>query len=184
MELVAPQSIVSTEVASLLGYLLPPRPRCFQQVGGFSPAPSPVPLRDRVHPLTSGTFLQSAWLPLTCRYSRVPDTFLGVLFPFATSICEVHLLPGFPSTRLRSAHSVLHALGEFLLRIPRGLISSPCHVRDSHFREFPRCQAGSPHRRVVPSCRWLNSPPGEFPHRCQIHQPRLQGFGPSSDPLR
>ena len=55
--------------------------------------------------------------------------------------------------RLRSAHSVSHALDGFLLRKPRGLISSHCHVQDSHLRGFPRCLVGSPHRRVVPSCR-------------------------------
>ena len=86
--------------------------------------------------------------------------------------------------RLRSAHSVSHALDGFLLRKPRGLISSHCHVRDSHLRVFPRCQAGSPHRRVVPSCRYRASPHGELPRRCQFHSIRLQGFSPSSGPLR
>ena len=86
--------------------------------------------------------------------------------------------------RLRSALSVSHALDGFLLHTLRGLISSHCHVRDSHLREFPRCQAASPHRRVVPSCRYRASPHGELPHRCQFHSLRLQGFAPSSGPLR
>jgi hypothetical protein len=87
-------------------------------------------------------------------------------------------------TRLRSAHSVSHTLDGLLLHTPRGLISSHCHVRDSLFRGFPRCQAGSPHRRVVPSCRSRASPHGRLPHRCQFHSRRLQGVNPSSDPLR
>ena len=57
-------------------------------------------------------------------------------------------------TRLRSALSVSRALDGFLLHTPCGLVSSHSRVRDSHLRVFPRCQAGSPHRRVVPSCRF------------------------------
>jgi hypothetical protein len=87
-------------------------------------------------------------------------------------------------TRLRSAHSVSRALDGLLLRTPCGLISSHCHVRDSHSRGFVRCQAGLPHRQVVPSCRYRASPHGELPRRCQLHTVRLQGFGPSSDPLQ
>jgi hypothetical protein len=87
-------------------------------------------------------------------------------------------------TRLRFALSVFHTLGDFLLHTPCGLVSSHCHVRDSHLREFPRCQVGSPRRRVVPSCRWRDSPASELPPWRQIHPPRLQGFGPSSGPLR
>jgi hypothetical protein len=86
--------------------------------------------------------------------------------------------------RLCSALSVSHALDGLLLHTPCGLVSSHCHVRDSHSRGFPRCQAGSPHRRVVPSCRWRVSSPSRLPHRCQIHSLRLQGVDPSSDPLR
>lgn len=88
-----------------------------------------------------------------------------------------------PTAHLCSAHSVSHALGDFLLQLPRGLVSSHSHVRDSHFRGFPRCQVGSPHRRVVPSCRSWSSPAGELPHRCQILPRRLQGVDPGSDPL-
>jgi len=82
------------------------------------------------------------------------------------------------------ALNVSHALGDLLLHIPCGLISSHSHVRDSHFRGFPRCQAGSPHRRVVPSCRSRKSPTGELPHWRRIVPRRLQGVDPSSDPLR
>jgi hypothetical protein len=87
-------------------------------------------------------------------------------------------------TRLRFALNVSHVLDDFLLHTPRGLISSRCHVRDSHLRDFPRCQADSPPRCVVPSCRYRVFPTGELPHQRQIHPPRLQGVFPSSGPLR
>jgi hypothetical protein len=63
------------------------------------------------------------------------------LLPFATRAFGVHNAPGF-HTRLRSAHSVSHTLDGLLLQIPRGLVSSHSHVRDSLFRGFSRCQAG------------------------------------------
>jgi len=84
---------------------------------------------------------------------------------------------------LSFALSVSHALDDFLLRLPCGLVSSHSHVRDSHFRGFPRCQAGLPHRRVVPSCRWWNSPTSGLPHWFQILPLRLQGVDPGSEPL-
>jgi hypothetical protein len=55
MKFVVVQSLISAELASLLGYLLPPGPCCFQQDGGFSSAPAPVHLRVRVHPLINLT---------------------------------------------------------------------------------------------------------------------------------
>jgi hypothetical protein len=75
-----------------------------------------------------------------------------VPFPFATQVYEVHLAMSFPRPS-SCALDVSHALDALLLHIPRGPISSHSHVRDSHFRGFPCRQAGSPHRRVVPSCR-------------------------------
>jgi len=58
--------------------------------------------------------------------------------------------------QLRFALSVSHALDDFRLRTPRGLVSSHSHVQDSLFRGFPRCQADSPLRRAVPSCRFAS----------------------------
>ena len=116
------------------------------------------------------------------RCPRALGAFLEVSFPFATLACGVHYSPG-SHTRLRSALSVSHALDGLLLLTPCGLVSSHCHVRDSLFRGFPCCQAGSPHRRVVPSCRYRVSPHDELPRRCQFHSLRLQGVDPSSNPL-
>jgi hypothetical protein len=46
---------MNAEVTNVLGCLCPPGTRCFQRLGGFPAAPSPVPLRDRVHPFMSCT---------------------------------------------------------------------------------------------------------------------------------
>jgi hypothetical protein len=56
--------------------------------------------------------------------------------------------------QLRSARSVSHALDGLLLHTACRPISFYSHVRDSHLRGFPRCQAGSSHRRIIPSCRF------------------------------
>jgi len=145
--------------------------------------PSPVPLRDRVHPLLSLPLLQS-----TCCLSPARRRSAGRLPWGLTSPSRQKRLESTSRrashTRLRSALSVSHALDGLLLHTPCGPVSSHCHVRDSLSKGFPRCQAGSPHRRVVPSCRYRASPHGELPHRCQFHSLRLQGFDPSSDPLR
>jgi hypothetical protein len=157
--------------------------RSFQQLGGFSSAPSPVPLRVRVHPLmgfaSPTEYVAACYLPDTSA-ERLP----GGLVSHSRQKRTESTYRRASHARLRSVHSVSHALDGFLLRKPRGLISSHCHVRDSHLRGFPRCQAGSPHRRVVPSCRYRASPHDELPRRCQFHSLRLQGFDPSSGPLR
>jgi hypothetical protein len=161
-------------------------------------------------PTWSSLFPETRWFFL----SAVPRSFarpgsssyeLGLLFrvfcchlPFARELgapsvgfCSPSRQQRMESTKCRASHarlrfapSVSHALDDLLLRAPCGLVSSHYHVRDSRFRGFPRCQAGSPHRRVVPSWRWRASPRGRLPHRCQFHPPRLQGLDPSSDPLR
>jgi hypothetical protein len=157
--------------------------RSFQRLDGFPSVPSPVPLRVRVHPLMSLASPSEYVLLVTCPTPQRRAPSLGSASPSRQKRLES--TPRRVShTRLRSVHSVSRALDGLLLHTPCGLISSHCHVRDSLFRGFPRCQVGSPHRRVVPSCRSRASPHGELPHRCQFHSLRLQGFDPSSDPLR
>jgi hypothetical protein len=145
--------------------------------------PSPVPLRVRVHPLLSFAspteFVAACHLPFARRLWAPP---LGSRSPSRHKCVESTICRA-SQARLRFAPSVSHALGDLLLRAPRGLVSSHCHVRDSLFRGFPRYQAGSTHRRVVPSCRCRVSPHDGLPHRCQLHSPRLQGVHPGSDPL-
>jgi hypothetical protein len=146
--------------------------------------PSPVPLRVRVHPLTSCAspteYVAACHLPIA-RGLRAPS--LGFRSPSRHKRVESTIRQA-SQARLRSALSVSRALDGLLLLTPCGLVSSHCHVRDSLFRDFPRCQAGSPHRRVVPSCRYRASPHGDRSHRCQFHSARLQGVNPSSDPLQ
>jgi hypothetical protein len=76
MRLAALQSVMNTEVASVLGYSLPPGTRCFQRLGGFSPVASPGLLRSRVHPLVSFT-PSSEYVPFVTCPTRVPSTFQG-----------------------------------------------------------------------------------------------------------
>lgn len=149
MRLVALQSVMNIEVVGVSGYLLPPRTYCFQQFGGFPSVPSPVPLRVRVHPLVS--FASPPEYILLCHPSDpstealAPNTSQGFL-PIRDTSNWSQPVDELPTAHLRFALSVSHALDDFLLQLPRGLISSHSHVRDLHFRGFPCCQAGSPHR--------------------------------------
>jgi hypothetical protein len=70
-----------------------------------------------------------------------------------------------------------------LLSMPRRLVSSHNHVRDSLLRGFPRDQAAATRHRAVPSCRWRLSPPPGCPD-VQLLPSRLQGVDPGCDPLR
>jgi hypothetical protein len=149
MRLAALQSVVSLEVVDVSGCLPPPRARCFQRRGGSPPRPSPVPLREQVHPLMSSTSPSEYILQVSCP-TRVPNTSQGC-FPLRDKSTRSPQVGGIPKFHLRFALSVSHALDDLLLRVPCGLVSSHSHVRDSRFRGFPCCQAGSPHRRVVPS---------------------------------
>jgi hypothetical protein len=114
---------------------------------------------------------------------RASDASFRASFPFATRADGVHkrrvptpdYVPPTAFLALSTGYSSTDRCG---------LVSSHSHVRDSRFRDFPRCQANAPHRRAVPSCRWREFPPSELPHRCQSIPLRLQGFNPGSDPLR
>jgi hypothetical protein len=117
------------------------------------------------------------------RSSRTSSTFLGVSFPIATSAARVHY-PVSSHTHLRSALSVSRALDGLLLCLPCGLVSSHCHVRDSLFMGFPRCQADPTRRRAVPSCRLATFASSRVAPTVQLRPSRLQGFDPGSDPLR
>jgi hypothetical protein len=149
MRLAALQSIMSIKVVGILGYLRPPRTRCFQRRGGLSSMPSPVPLRDWVHPLLSCTSPTEYVLQIS-RLARMPNSSQGS-FPLRDMSMWSPQSGGLPKTHLSFALSVSHALDDFLLHTPCGLVSSHSHVRDSHFRGFPCCQADSLHQRPVPS---------------------------------
>jgi hypothetical protein len=87
---------MSAEVASPLGCLLPTGAHCFQQLDGFPSAPSPGPLRGRVHPSLRCPRPQSTLLLVTRPTHVAEQPPLGSLFPFATQAYEVHSPPGFP----------------------------------------------------------------------------------------
>jgi hypothetical protein len=142
---------MSPGVAGASGCLLPPGGPCFQGLGGLSSAPSLGPLRGQVHPPLRSPHLQSSLLLVTClTWARH--------LPWGSSSHSRHERT--ESTCRQSSHdwlrfalSVSHALDDFLLPTPCGLVSSHCHVRDSHLRGFPRCQADAPLQRAMPSCR-------------------------------
>jgi hypothetical protein len=147
---------MSGEVLGALGYPVPLRARCFQTAPRSFSATGP-----RFHFKRTGSSSPELHLPFrvcscsrhlldTRRYRTPPLGFR----PPSRRECRVHNVPG-SHTRLCSALSVSHTPDGFLLRKPRGLVSSHNHVRDSLFRGFPRCQAGLPHRQghtLMPFC--------------------------------
>jgi len=148
------QSVVSCEASSALDYLLPLRPFCFQlTLAVFTPRPSPVPLRVRVHPLVCLPSLQSTWSFQTCLSTEVAKQPSPSFLPIRDINKENPLTSEFSNTHLRSALSVSHALDGLRLSLPWRLVSSSSHVQDSPFRGFARCPGRPPRRRSVPSCR-------------------------------
>jgi hypothetical protein len=128
MELVSLQSLMSTEVAGVSGYLLPPRTRCFHRPSGFSPAPSPVLLRVRVHPLRRLASPTEYVLLVTCPQ---PESSGHLPWGLLSSSRQERMKSTYrraSRTRLRFVLSVSHTLDDLLLHTPRGLISSHCHV--------------------------------------------------------
>jgi hypothetical protein len=136
MRLVALQSIISAEVAKLLGSSLPSQTCCFQQTNGLSLGTVPQNLS------ITGSSSRELYVLFRVYDRSIPAlaanhqcTFLGVFLPTATSARESTLQRA-SQARLCSVLSVLHALDGLLLSIPRGLISSHCHQRDSPFKGY------------------------------------------------
>ena len=124
MKLTIPWSLISTKVAELLGYLLPPRAFCFQTPGGLPLVPSPELSRVRNHPPTNAAS-PSEYILLGTR-SKL-STFRGVSLPFATSACAVHLTSGFP--RPKTFHPQ---------RFTRSRRLTPAHTSWAYFIPQPR----------------------------------------------
>jgi hypothetical protein len=116
-----------------------------------------------------------------CRstYRRTPPR---VSFPFATEVIGVHCSMSFPRLTLvpSSVFLTLSTACSSNYRVGLFHPTATSGIRTSG--GFARCQAGSPHRRVVPSCRSRSSPTSRLPAWRQILPRRLQGFDPSSDP--
>jgi hypothetical protein len=89
---------------------------------------------------------------------------------------------GNPTSRLRSALSVSHALDGLLRSLPCRLVSSRCRVRGSLLRGLPRPSAALARRQAVPSWRPRRSPaPSKLVAPARVA--RLQGFDPTVGPL-
>ena len=137
MRLVVPQSLMSIEVASALGSLLPPWPRCFQRTSRSSRDTGPQTIANLgSSSLELDVLFRALFVchPPATRKSRAP---LMGFRPSSRRKCleSTHGRP--PTVYLRSVFSVSHALDGLLLHTLRGLVSSHSHVQDSHSRGFP-----------------------------------------------
>jgi hypothetical protein len=153
MKLVALQSVVSSEAASVSGCLLPAWRPCFQGVYWCHLTAGP---RALASPGSSSHELYLSYrvstapdLPRTC----VRDASLGVSFPIATSTERVHLRASIPSSPYVPSSAFL---------TPSTVYASLCLADFFHPAAtsgihlpgvFSRCPARTTHRRPVPSCR-------------------------------
>jgi hypothetical protein len=131
-----------------IGLPAPITSRCFQRLDGFPSGPSPVPLRDRVHPLSSLTSPSEFVLLVTCP-TQVPSAFLGVSSPLRDKSVWSPLLAGLPAPdyvpssaflALSTACSSTHRVGLFHPTATSGIRSSGA---------FP---AAKPARLIGESC--------------------------------
>lgn len=92
MKLIALQSFINAELASVLDYLLPPVPRHFCRVVWFDSSSAPSPLRNWVHPLmsfiSSSEYMTASNPPVR---PQTTSTFLGAFVPIATAVKRVFL---------------------------------------------------------------------------------------------
>jgi len=155
MELVALQSILSAEVASASGSLLPPWLPCFQGACVvFASAPSPVLSRVRVHPLLSATSPSEYYRSEPAPHAWCVAPSLGFRSPSRhqqrQSTCERASqvsLYGPPSAFLTpsTACASLCLAGLFHPAATSGIhLSGVCSC----------CQAAPPRRWPMPSCRF------------------------------
>jgi hypothetical protein len=186
MEFAALKSVICAEPTGILGYLFPPWPTCFQTTLRFS-VPDTVP-RARASPGSSSQALRSPSEFVTA--PNLADSLSSLshlpwsLFPLRDISRENLLSSELSHAQLCSALSVSRALDGLPLSLPRGLVSSHYHVRDSPFRGFPHHLAESPLRRPVPSWHWLAFSSSRVAPTVQIGPPALQGLNPGSDPSR
>lgn len=146
------QSIVNAGPEGPSGCPRPRRRRGFPRVPvARPPASSPAPLRTRVHPLvslaSSSEYEPHRTCPLHGCSERLPR---GPLSPSRHEQRRSTYAEG-PTPPLRSVLGVSHALDGFRPPLPRGLVSSPSHVRDSPPRGLfpPPSQAASSTARAL-----------------------------------
>jgi hypothetical protein len=171
--------------SELLGYSLPPMPRCFQRTLVVFPRRRHQFLdRKTDHPLLSFSSASESLFTCHCPGAMRLDTTSSGFLPPSRHQPTESTQQRASHARLRSALSVSHALDGLLLRAPCRLVSSRCHVRDSHFRGFPAARPS----RVSTIAPLLPLPPiAALPcgyGSARFTAPRLQGFHPGSDPLQ
>jgi hypothetical protein len=136
--------------------------------------PSPVPLRDRVHPLLSLTSPSEYVLLVTCPTPQRRAPSLGSYFPFATEASGVHSTPGFPHPTTfrpqRFSHSRRfappHTARACFIPLPRlgfalqGFSPLPSRLASSTSRALMSLPSFSSRRVASPLPVPLASPPG------------------------
>jgi len=146
-----------------------------ESLSGLTPPPAPVPLRVRVHPLVSFTFLQSTDRSDLLRAIRLERLPWGSVSPSRhqpeESTCE-RASHSRPTVRPRRFSRPRRLTPPRALQVCFTLLPRPGFT----FQGFSRCQAASPRRRPVPSCRWPAVSCNELPRLHQTRPPRLQGF--------
>ena len=151
------QSVMSTPVVDVFGYLRPLWSHCFQPTYVVFPKmPSPISReknRSSSHELRANFRVRRRSGP-TQSSRRTLSASRGISSPIATSALQIHLFGELPTTRLRSALSVSHALDGLLPAEPCGFVSSRSHVLGSPYKGFPCYQADAPRRSTVPSWRF------------------------------
>jgi len=164
MRLAALQSLVNAVPAGLSGCPRPARRHDFSRAFWlhFLRRP-PSSCEFRVHPLVSFASSSEYDRLEPARRTNASSAFLEVPAPHRGINSGDPLATGFPIPDLRSVLGVSHALDGFRPPLPRGLVSSHNHVRDSPSRGFPRHPAEPPRRRPVPSCRWSSVPTAGCP---------------------
>jgi hypothetical protein len=157
-----------------IGLPVPISSPCFQRLDGFSPVPSPVPLRVRVHPLVSFASPSEYVLLVTCPTPKRRTPSLGSCSPSRHKRVK-STLRRVSHTRLRSALSVSHALDGLLLRAPlracfiplprpgfalQGLSPLPSRLASSASRALMSLPSFSSRRVAPPLPVPLAPPPG------------------------
>ena len=162
---------------------IPPWRYCFQpSLRGF---PTDTGPRSLAFPGSSSPDLTatSEYYPLhTCTTASATARLPWGSFPPSRHQHRESTSAGNPTSRLRSALSVSHALDGLLFSLPCGLVSSRCRVRGSLLRGFPRPSAALARRQAVPSWRPLR-PPALSKLNAPACVARLQGFDPTVGPL-
>jgi hypothetical protein len=182
MKLVALQSVVSSEAASVSGCLLPAWRPCFQGVYRCHLTAGP---RALASPGSSSHELYLSYRVSTA--PNLPPHLRARTPPLAFRSPSRHQQKESTCERASQAHPTVHPR-----RFSRPRWFAPLSALRIFFTPQPRpgftfqgfSPAAQPERLIVapfPLAGWRPSPATELPRRLQLRPPRLQGFGPCSD---